>query len=168
MLNIQFSMRRNILIIVSLLICSFISGQEIKSVKAVDLEKIIAESKTPLIINMWATWCLPCIEELPYFQKETEEHRKDSVQLLLVSLDFKEVFPTGITKFMKKRKITAPVVWLDETNADYFCPKIDTKWSGSIPATLFINNKKGYRKFVEEQLSHEQLKKEIMAILKMP
>ena len=69
---------------------------------------------------------------------------------------------------MIKRHITAPVLWLDETNADYFCPKVDAKWSGAIPATLFINSKTGYRNFIEEQLSHEELKKEIMAILKMP
>lgn len=141
----------------------FCSGQEIRSVKITEVEKIIAESKTPLIINMWATWCKPCIEELPYFQNEVRKY--DSLQLLLVSLDFKEAFPDGITKFMKKRKITAPVLWLDETNADYFCPRIDSKWSGAIPATLFINNKKGYRNFIEEQISREKLQQEIMAIL---
>ena len=146
-------------------IAAHAKGQEIRSVKITELEKIIAKSKTPLIINMWATWCIPCIEELPYFQEEAKMHEKDSVQLLLVSLDFKESFPVGITKFMDKRKITASVVWLDETNADYFCPKIDTKWSGAIPATLFVNNKSGYRKFVEEKLSHEKLKEEIKALL---
>ena len=141
------------------------SQQEIKAVKITELEKIIAECKTPLIINFWATWCLPCIEELPYFQDEVKKHRKDSLTFLLVSLDFKEAFPTKIYSFIKKRKIAAPVVWLNETNADYFCPKIDSTWSGAIPATLFINNKTGYRNFVEEQIPHKKLKKEIMAIL---
>ena len=141
-------------------------SQQIRSVKITELETIIAESKTPLIINFWATWCKPCIEELPYFNDEVKKYQKDSLELLLVSLDFKEAFPKAISKFAEKRKINAPIVWLDETNADYFCPKIDAKWSGVIPATLFINNKTGYRKFAEEQISHEQLKKEIMALLK--
>ena len=158
-------MKRFYFITIIFFIVANTKGQEVRSVKITEVEKIIAESKTPLIINMWATWCMPCIEELPYFQKEVKEHSKDSIQLLLVSLDFKEAFPSGITKFMNKRKITAPVVWLDETDADYFCPKIDAKWSGAIPATLFINNKTGYRNFVEEKISHEKLKKEIMAIL---
>ena len=145
-------------------------SQEVRSVKITEVEKIIAESKTPLIINMWATWCKPCIEELPYFQKEVKEHNAlagsaDSLQLLLVSLDFKEAFPRVIEKFIKKRKVSATVVWLDETNADYFCPKIDPKWSGAIPATLFINNKTGYRNFIEAQISQEKLKQEIMALL---
>ena len=156
-------MKRIIISVVAFFTMLSCFSQEIRKVKITEVEKIIAESKTPLIINIWATWCKPCIEELPYFQEEIKKH--DSLQLLLVSLDFKEAFPDGNTKFMNKRKITAPVVWLDETNADYFCPKIDPKWSGAIPATLFINNKTGYRNFVEAQISREKLKKEIMAIL---
>lgn len=158
-------MKRIFFIVIVSLIAAHTNGQEVRSVKITEVEKIIAESKTPLIINMWATWCIPCIEELPYFQEEASKHTKDGVQLLLVSLDFKESYPTGITKFMDKRRITAPVVWLDETNADYFCPKIDAKWSGAIPATLFINNKTGYRNFVEEKISHDELKKEIRSIV---
>lgn len=150
-----------------LLEATIVSAQEIKSVKVTEIEKIIAESKTPLIINMWATWCKPCIEEIPYFQEEVNKHIEDSLQLILVSVDFKEEFPGGIVATAIKRKFTAPILWLDETNADYFCPKIDTKWSGSVPATLFINNKTGYRKFFEEQLSKDKLKKEIMAILEI-
>lgn len=156
---------------VSILMFSFVTviacGQEIKAVKITDLEKMIAESKTPLIINFWATWCIPCLEEIPYFMKEVKKHVKDSLTLLLVSLDMDEAYPAQIKKTIAKRKITVPVQWLDETNADYFCPKIDPKWSGAIPATLFVNNQTGYRKFFEEKLSEEKLKQEIMAILEI-
>jgi thiol-disulfide isomerase/thioredoxin len=141
------------------------SAQKVKAVKIDELQKIIAETKTPLIVNFWATWCVSCIQELPYFLEEYNNHKKDSLQLLLVSLDFKDAYQKAIPDAVKKRKITAQVLWLNETNADYFCPKIDSAWSGAIPASLFINPKSGYRKFYEDQLSHEQLKKEIMAIL---
>src|SRR5258705_1675729 len=142
-------------------------GQAVKSVKITDLEKTIAESKTPLIVNFWATWCKPCLEEIPYFMEEANLHKNDSLQLLLVSLDMRDAFPGQIMKTIAKRKITVPVQWLNETNADYFCPKVDPKWSGALPSSLFINNKTGYRKFFEEQLSHEKLKSEIMAILEI-
>jgi len=140
-------------------------GQAVKAVKITDLEKMIAESRTPLIVNFWATWCKPCLEEIPYFMEEAKLHKNDSLQFLLVSLDMKDAFPLQILNTVKKRKITVPVQWLNETNADYFCPKIDPKWSGAIPASLFINNKTGYRKFFEEQLSHEKLKNEIDKLL---
>jgi thiol-disulfide isomerase/thioredoxin len=140
-------------------------AQQIKSIKATELEKTIAESKTPMIINFWATYCIPCIEEIPYFQEEVKKHEKDGVQLLLVSLDLKSYYPQKVLAFVKEKKFTAPMVWLNETDADYFCPKVDPKWSGSLPATLFINNKTGYRKFYEEQLSEEKLQREIKAVL---
>lgn len=141
-----------------------LSAQQIKKVKVTELGKTIAESKTPLIVNFWATFCIPCIEEIPYFQKLVKKHEKDSIKLLLVSLDLQEDY-AKVKPFAVKRKFTASIAWLDETNADYFCPKIDSSWSGAIPATLFINNKKGYRKFYEEQIPEAKLEKEIMAVL---
>jgi thiol-disulfide isomerase/thioredoxin len=118
-----------------------------------------------MIINFWATFCKPCIAEIPYFQEEVKKHQKDSLQLLLVSLDLREYYPGKIKNFAVKMQFKAPIVWLNETNADYFCPKIDSAWSGAIPSTLFVNNKTGYRKFFEEQLSREKLQKEIVAML---
>lgn len=158
-------MKRLFVLIVSFFASLICFSQRVGSVKITELEKIITESKTPLIINFWATWCKPCVEELPYFEKEVEENSKDSVVLLLISLDFKEAFPQSILTFAEKKEIKGQIFWLNETNADYFCPKIDTKWSGSIPATLFINNKTGYRNFVEEQISPKKLKQEIKALL---
>lgn len=160
-------MKRLFILLVSVFTTVVCFAQDVKSIKVTDLEKIIADSKTPLIINFWATWCKPCIEEIPYFQEEVSKHKKDSLRLILVSVDYKEEFPAGIAAIAKKRKFKVPICWLDETNADYFCPKIDPKWSGAVPATLFINNKTGYRKFFEEQLSKDKLKKEIMAILEI-
>lgn len=166
-------MRKAVLLtlFISLILLSAGVQAQVTAVKITEVEKMIAESKTPLIINCWATWCKPCVEEIPYFIEETNKRNNpavtsDSVRLVLVSLDFKESFPDAIKNFAAKRNFTAEILWLDETNADYFCPKIDPKWSGAIPATLFINNKTGYRKFYEEQLSHDELKAEMMQLLK--
>jgi len=157
-------MKKHFVVGALLLMGSFGFSQEVKKIKITELEKVITESKTPLIVNFWATFCLPCIEEIPYFQAMVKKYEKDSVKLLLVSLDLKADYPK-VGPFAQKRKFTAPVVWLNESNADYFCPKVDSAWSGAIPASLFINNKTGYRKFYEEKIPEERLEKEIMAIL---
>ncbi len=153
------------LIVLALLTVFAGMGQEVKKVKIGELEKIIADSKTPLIVNFWATFCKPCIEEIPYFQKLVKAHEKDKAQLLLVSMDMSDDYPK-IAPFAIKRNFTSPIIWLNESNADYFCPRIDAKWSGGIPATLFVNNKKGIKKFVEDQLSEERLEKEIVEMLR--
>jgi thiol-disulfide isomerase/thioredoxin len=159
-------MRNIFFTVIASFIGSSLFAQEIKSIKITELEKTIAESKTPLIVNFWATFCKPCIEEIPYFQEEVKKHEKEGVQLLLVSLDLKSYYPQKVQAFADKQKFTAPVIWLNETDADYFCPRIDPKWSGSIPASLFINNKTGYRKFLEAELTKEELQKEISALVK--
>jgi len=138
-------------------------GQEAKKVKVTDLEKIISGSKEPLMINFWATFCKPCMEEIPHFQKLQAKYEKEGLQILFVSLDLQDDYPVKVNVFIKKRKMST--CWLDETNADYFCPKIDQAWTGAIPATLFINNKVNYRKFVEESLSEQSLEKQIGILL---
>lgn len=146
--------------------CSLQStAQVVRPLKITELETIIRESKVPMLIGFWATWCKPCIAEIPGLESTVKKFENDSIQLLLVSLDSKEDFPDAILKTVNQRHFTAPLAWLDETNADYFCPKIDSNWSGAIPASLLINPKTGQRKFFEQPLDPEKLEKEIMAIL---
>jgi thiol-disulfide isomerase/thioredoxin len=149
-----------------LIIVSYrISAQEIPKWKLIHLEKAISQSTKPTIINFWASFCKPCIAEIPYFQKTVAAFKGDSVQLILVSLDMTETY-SKLPAFIKKFGIDkSAVVFLDETNADLFCPVADPKWSGAIPASLFINNKTGYRKFFEDGITEEQFGKEVKLLL---
>ena len=140
-------------------------SQQVQKIKITELEKIIAESKTPLVINFWATYCKPCIEEMPHFLTLEKEYAKSNLQLLLVSLDMQDDYPAKVNAFLQKRKITRSSAWLDETDADYFCPKIDSSWSGALPASLFVNNKKKYKRFVEDSFTKQELQKEIENLL---
>lgn len=141
-------------------------AQTIPSYKIDQLDSLIKNSKQPMIINFWATFCIPCIEEIPYFIQITKAFEDQNVSLLLVSLDLEDYYPARINNFASKHHFTAPIAWLNETDADLFCPRIDESWSGAIPATLFVNNATGYRKFFEDQLSEQQLEKEIHFMLK--
>ena len=167
MINNQFNvqLRMSLLLLVMFFSCRQANTQSIPKWKVTDLEEYIAKSDAPTVVNFWATYCGPCLKEIPYFQEVVKQYEKKGVKLLLVSLDFKESFPDKISSFADKRKFKSPIVWLDETNADYFCPKVDSKWSGVMPATLFINNKKGYRSFFEEEMSKEKFETEIRKIL---
>lgn len=155
-------MGRTLLFIAFLIYSAVLHAQGVKKIKITDLEKTIQESKTPLIVNFWATFCKPCIEEIPFLEEIT---KKNKVDLLLVSLDLEKLYPAELKNFIAKKKYSSPVVWLDKSDADYFCPKVDSAWSGAIPASLFVNNKTGYRKFFEIQFSKPQLEREIRTML---
>src|SRR5688572_10022486 len=154
----------SLIIIISLGVTNA-AGQDIPKWKINDLEAYIMKSDKPTVVNFWATFCKPCIAEIPHFQKLVRQYEKDSVQLLLVSLDMKEMYPEKIKAFASEHTFTAPIVFLDETNADVFCPRVDEKWSGAIPASLFINNKTGYRKFVEEEMSEQKFETELKSLI---
>ena len=154
---------KKLLAICAFLFCGNLAmSQEIKRVKIEELVKMIDTSSTPLVVNFWASWCAPCIREIPWFEKAVAEFKEKEVKLVLVSLDFPEDYrDKAIHKFVKKTGYQSQVVWLDETNADKFCPPIDSAWGGSIPATLMVNNKKSYRRFFEHQIKEERFKMEL-------
>jgi thiol-disulfide isomerase/thioredoxin len=140
---------------------SVLQAQTIKKWKYAELEQYINQSKTPLVINFWATFCKPCVDEIPYFQKLIRQYEGKKVKLLLASLDFPEYYPQKIEAYAKKYGFTAEIIWIDEEDPGQFCPRIDSKWSGVLPATLFINKKKNYRSFHSQQLPENEFKKEL-------
>ena len=161
-------MKISFLVFMLVILFNKTDAQQIQKIKIKVLTDLTATSDSVLIINFWATFCKPCVEEIPDLIKLAKKYKKEKASLYLVSLDLKDYYPEKIKKFVAKKKYAAKIVWLDESNADYFCPLIDASWSGGIPATLFINNKNGYKKFYEKQLSPVEIEVAIKAALQKP
>jgi thiol-disulfide isomerase/thioredoxin len=137
-------------------------SQNISVIKIEDLNRrILNLSDTTYIVNFWATWCAPCVKELPDFDSITKIYSSDKVKVLLISMDFKEDLNIKVIPFCKKKVLRSEVYLLDETNGNYFIPKVSEQWTGAIPATLIINNQKKYRAFYERKLNYSFLKDEI-------
>lgn len=151
-------------LIIGIVISVASSAQEIKEMSIDELESYIGSREGSAVINFWATWCAPCIEEMPWFNKIVPEYRGDKNELIFVSLDSKRAYPEQIKTMINKHQLKATFIWLNETNADIFCPRIDAKWGGSIPATLLVNHKNNYRKFIEDQISPTELRKQLRAL----
>lgn len=120
------------------------------------------EDKT-YVINFWATWCMPCVKELPAFEKLNAAYKDKNVEVVLVSLDFPKQKESNLIPFVKNRKLEFKVLHFDDANEQFWIPDIAENWSGSIPATLIYNKEK--RKFYEQSFSYEELQHELQTFL---
>jgi thiol-disulfide isomerase/thioredoxin len=91
-----------------------------------------------LVINFWATWCKPCIEELPCFEQLRVRYADQNVQVLLVSLDFKSHIEKKLIPFLKSQKFQSEIVLLADQDVNTWIPRMYEDWDGAIPATLVI------------------------------
>jgi thiol-disulfide isomerase/thioredoxin len=135
-----------------------IQAQQIKTVTPEWIDGIHAsKSDTLYIINFWATWCKPCVEELPYFEQLADTFTNKKVKIYLVTTDMRKDIATRVTDFIKAKKLTQQVVFINELNADKWINKVSEEWSGAIPATLMIKGDIGYKHFKEGELTFEEL-----------
>ncbi len=139
--------------------------QKVISLNFEELEKNFLQKKNDSIyvINFWATWCKPCIKELPAFEKIASDYSTEKVKVLLVSLDFPEKIESQVIPFIIKNNIKSEVVLLDDADANSWIPKVSKDWSGAIPATIIYKNED--RKFYEQSFTFEELEKELKTFL---
>lgn len=141
-------------------------SQKVEVLKYEELKKVINDTSADIqIINFWATWCKPCIKELPYFENINSSYTNQNVKVVLVSLDFVEDLENKVVPFMKKRNLKSDIKLLDETDFDAIINDIDPSWSGAIPATLIINNKTGETEFYEKEFKEGELNEIVEAQL---
>ncbi len=145
-----------------LLLLVYVSkAQEVEVIKFHQLESLIHQPTDQILIfNFWATWCKPCLEELPQFEAVTRDHDPSEVKVYLISLDFRSQLDSKLIPFVTSRGIRSEVKLLDETDFNSFIDKIDTRWSGAIPATLVLNSV-GKKHFFEKQFQEGELQQVI-------
>jgi thiol-disulfide isomerase/thioredoxin len=108
-----------------------------------------------LIVNFWATWCKPCVEEMPSFEQIQSKYNIRKVKVIFLSQDFTREIER-VRKFISDKKIKSCVYLLNAGNPNDWIDKVDSSWSGAIPVTVFYRNgKKVY--FHEGQLSYSEL-----------
>lgn len=152
-----------IFFIVCLSLIIYTVNAQVKLLTLDDLDKRIAQGKdTTYVINFWATWCSPCVAELPNFEKLRLANLKKPVKVLLVSLDFKSKLQKSVIPFVKTNNIKAEVFLLNEPDQQQYIERIDKNWSGAIPATLFV--KKKVRRFYEKEFTEQELKKTLLSL----
>lgn len=122
-----------------------------------------ADSGKLLVVNFWATWCKPCVRELPLFEALNQE---SAVEVILVSLDFKRNYESHLLPFIQQNNLLSRVVMLDDPDANQWIDKVDPDWSGAIPATLFLSSHQ--RRFFEGEISSETLNRIVNQLIVKP
>jgi thiol-disulfide isomerase/thioredoxin len=149
---------KKIVFVILIIVSVRVSAQDVEVVKFTDLQsKILYTDASLTIFNFWATWCSPCIKELPYF--DALEAENENVKVYLVSLDFPDQLQK-VRNFVEKRDLKSEVLFLNEKDPDDYMPKVSDQWSGAIPATLFVNDL-GKTFFHENAFTKEQLKEAV-------
>lgn len=138
------------------------------AIPAFDFDSLAAEylhkqNDTTYVVNFWATWCKPCVKELPVFEQVNAESEEQSLKVVLVSLDFPERVKDLVVPFIEKKGLKSEVVLLNDDNANRWIPLVSDQWSGAIPATLIVKN--GQAVFHEGSHTYETLKSDIQSIL---
>ena len=143
---------------IGLFSCSETFDREVPTMNFSEFEPYLQKSNdTVYIVNFWATWCKPCIVELPDFERINRDYRNQKVKVCLVSLDLPDKHTESLIPFLKEHKINSKVIHLVDPDANRWIDKVSPFWSGAIPATVIF--KGNSREFYEKTLTYDELKK---------
>lgn len=114
-------------------------------------QELLFDDNEVHVINFWATWCGPCVKELPYFEQLHQKYQGKGLDVKLVSIDFADKIEKKLIPFLKKNNYNAEVIVFDDPKTNEWIDRVDPSWSGAIPITIFI---KGNKRIFKEQSFH--------------
>lgn len=126
-------------------------------------QNYVSSADTVYVINFWATWCKPCVKELPEFQKAVNKYQNQPVQFYFLSLDFGKNALQKANAFLDRKGYSFNSFLTTDDNADQWIPMVDESWSGAIPATVIYKGNK--KVFHEGKITTGQLLRDINQLL---
>jgi thiol-disulfide isomerase/thioredoxin len=137
---------------------------EVPSIDFDGLEpRLSTGSDSVYVVNFWATWCVPCVKELPEFERINEEYSDRKVKVLLVSLDNPNHMESRVIPFIEKHELKSEIILLDDPRSHHWIPRVDESWSGAIPATIVFT--RNSRSFYEKVFTWEELENIVISKL---
>lgn len=145
----------------ALLLAAGFSSAVAQSVPVIGLDQLENRlnhgGDTTYVVNFWATWCGPCVKELPFFENLHLNSAGTNRKVLLVTLDFVTQLESKVIPFLQEKQLESEVLLMDEDKPNQWIPRVSEKWSGALPATLFVNTQKKTRHFHEGSFKEGEL-----------
>jgi thiol-disulfide isomerase/thioredoxin len=94
-----------------------------------------------IVLNIWATWCVPCVKEFPDLLKLREEYMEQGVHLILLSVDDVEDLEPKVYPFLVQKGVEFETYIRTSGDEQKFINGIDESWSGAIPLTMIYDRK---------------------------
>ena len=162
-------MRTNILTLIGSILLFLPLFAPAQSIEIIDFpqfeERVDRSYDTLYIYNFWATWCGPCIKELPYFTQLETNYSQQKVKVEYISLDLIEQLDGAVKTMVSKKLPHSKVLLLDAPKYHEWIDKVHPDWSGAIPATLFTYNKREIYEFQQKSFTYEELSSQVDAFL---
>tara|TARA_B110000438_G_C15808020_1_gene648339 strand:+ start:2112 stop:2591 length:480 start_codon:yes stop_codon:yes gene_type:complete len=134
-------MRISLLFIVLFFVLSSCTEVELLPAESTDVIKKIESYKgdKAVILNIWALWCVPCVEEFPMIVELGKQNNE--LEVIFVSADFEEQYE-DVKIFLNKQGVK-PFSYIKKEKDEAFIEGINSKWSGSLPFTVVFSKKSG-------------------------
>ncbi|MBN1397578.1 MAG: TlpA family protein disulfide reductase [Bacteroidetes bacterium] len=112
-----------------------------------------------LLLNVWATWCPPCVEEFPDLVKLANDINNSKYEIIGISVDDPGDADGKVIPFIKRYRVPFKIYIANAKNQEDLMNTFNVSWNGAIPATFFYNTAGRQHSFVIGSRSYEQFSK---------
>jgi len=131
----------------------------IAAINADGAAKLLAEAKGKVVVlNLWATWCPPCVAEMPYFSEFYRKTERADVVLLSLCVNDISDLPTTVRGYVKEEKLPFPVYLFNmQTTPEALKSALRTQVSGALPTTIVYDRSGAVREVWERDTTLDEL-----------
>jgi thiol-disulfide isomerase/thioredoxin len=123
---------------------------------------------TVTVINLWATWCIPCIQEFPDLAKLQAQYQERGLKVIAISFDDPEDLETKVKRFVEQRSVNFATYVQTESDPERFVGVLDPTWSGVVPTTFVLDRAGKLKATMVGRRSLEQFEAAVAPLLKTP